>query len=583
MRLGFRSRILLLGAGMGLLLALIGGALTEDAVRGNFERYSRHEASDQAWDLALYLEAWINHAGHQEDPAAALAQFFAGEVEGFSPYAPDDPIGPQWGDWGVTTAELLGLTPAALGLALQEQSLDELCESLDRDPFEVSTRLLAKERALLMAEYPGIEHAEAVDLLAEIAAEVYAFLFLGPEEVDGEGAEEALPERLAWFLDTLIDDARILVLDPDGRILFDLDGGPLGGVVSETLYEDAAPIHDWSSGALLCEIAVAAGPGHYRATADSFLRGVRGSLWKIAGLLLLAAALFTLWFGRRVLSPIQALTAATGRLAQGQTEGRLPIHSKDELGELSASFNAMLDTLEQQRALRERMVADLAHELHTPLSVIQLELAGLEAGMQTPEECSRRIGVELAMLKRLSSDVALLAEMDRGTLALDCRPTSPTDCCHEAVERWHGKAASKGIDLHYAGSEELPMMHADGIRVVQVLGNLIGNALRHTPEGGAVRIQASHGVDAGGQAAIEISVSDTGEGIPPEQLAVIFERFVRGDAARTRDQAGRGLGLAIVADLVARHGGKVWAESTPGQGSTFRFTIPTRSSQEAST
>lgn len=584
MKLGLRTRLVLGGIGIVVLTMLVGGALAGDAVRANFSRYARHEARSQAEDLAIYLEAWLNRSGNQDDPGPALNRFLLGDVEGFMPYAPDDEEGPEWDTWMTSTAALLGLTEEALHRALEDQSLEDLCWSLERSPFEVTSMILAEEERMLRAEWPEATEAEAVDYLAEVMSEAWAFVFEGPElEAYLQSPEAILPERLTWFLDTLIDGARILAIDPEGHILFDLDGGPLGGQIDDRLWEDATPIHDWRDGSLMCEIAVAAGPGHYRGEADTFLKGVRGSLWKGAAVLLVAALLFTLWVGRRVLSPIQALTAATTRLAKGETEGRLPVGSDDEVGRMSSSFNAMLDALEQQRTLRRRMVADLAHELNTPLSVLQLELAGLEAGLQSPEECAGRIGVELEVLKRLAADVGLLAELDQGSLPIERAPTDAVACCHEAVQRWQAKAAAKKVALRYGGVEQLPEIHADSLRVVQVLGNLIGNAIRHTEAGGSVEVRAKHGVDADGQAAVEIAVADTGEGIAPEQLEVVFERFVRGDAARTRETAGRGLGLAIVADLVQRHGGRVWAESAPGQGSTFRFTIPTRSSQAAST
>ncbi|MGB0952612.1 MAG: sensor histidine kinase [Planctomycetota bacterium] len=583
MKLGFRPRLVLGGLGIVLLTLLVGGALAGDAVRNNFSRYARHEARNQAEDLAIYLEAWLNRSGHQEDPGPALQRFLLGAVDDFLPYSPDDEEGPEWGMWMARTADLLGLTAEALERALQDQSLEELCWSLDRSPYEISSMILAEEERILREEWPDATEAEAVDYLAEVLSETLIFVFADLPSFEDylESPEAILPERLAWFLDTLIDGSRILVVDPGGRILFDLDDGPLGGLIDEQLWQDAAPIHDWRDGSLMCEIAVAAGPGYYRGEANQFLKGVQGSLLKSAVFLLAAAVLFTLWLGRRVLAPIQALTEATTRLAQGETEGRLPVTSEDEVGRMSASFNAMLDALEQQRALRKRMVADLAHELNTPLSVLQLELAGLEAGLQSPEECAKRIGVELEVMKRLAADVGLLTELDQGSLPIQSAPTDAVACCHEAVQRWSSKAATKQVALQYGGVDSLPKVHADGLRVVQVLGNLISNAIRHTNAGGTIEVRAKQVVGADGQAAVEIAVEDSGAGIAPAQLEIIFERFVRSDEARTRETAGRGLGLSIVTDLVQRHGGRVWVESEIGKGSVFRFTLPIESRDPA--
>lgn len=578
MKLGLGARLVLGGIGMVVLTLLVGGILVGDAVRGNFSRYARHEARSQAEDLAIYLEAWLNHAGYQEDPGPALNRFLLGAVEGFTPYAPDDEEGPEWGMWFDRTAHLLGLTPEALEHALQEQSLADLCWSLEREPSEITSMIMAEEVRMLRQDWPEASEADAVDHLAEILSESMLFVYEDALlDEDHESVEAILPERLAWFLDTLIDGARILVIDPEGHILFDLDGGPLGGTIDEQLWEDATPIHDWRDGSVMCEIAVAAGPGYYRGEADSFLQGVQKSLMQGGAVLLVVAILFTLWLGRRVLAPIQALTDATTRLAQGETEGRLPVTTEDEVGRMSASFNAMLDALEQQRALRKRLIADLAHELNTPLSVLQLELAGLEAGLQSPEECAKRIGVELEVMKRLAADVGLLNEMDQGALPIHRAPTDAVACCHEAVQRWSSKAASKQVQLHYGGVESLPLVHADGVRVVQVLGNLIGNAIRHTDTDGTIEVRSEQAADAEGCAVVEIAVIDNGEGIAAEQQELIFERFVRSDVARTRETAGRGLGLAIVSDLVERHGGRVWVESEIGKGSVFRFTLPIES------
>lgn len=576
MRFGLRTRMFLASFAVILLTLVLGGAFVGDTVRGNFSRYAHAEAEDEAYDLALYLEAWLNQSGNQEDPGIALTQFFSGQVEDFGAYEANDVEGPSWEDWEANAAITLDMPVAALRSAMLEQSLDGLCWDKDMDVEIVLAQIMRAEMDRLEEE--GWSSADAVDELGAILAEAHIFLYENPlaEDVlqrDGH-AQSAIPERLSWFLDSLVDDALILAIDPEGFVLFDSQGGPLGVQVSDALYESSAEIIDWRDGSEMCDIIVAAGPGHYRKEANFFLAEVQRSLLSSAAILFAAALLLSWWFSRRFLTPVQALTDATARLAQGNSDVRLPVESEDEVGRMSASFNHMLDSLEEQRALRKRLVADLAHELNTPLSVIQLELSGLETGMQSPAECATRIGIEIEVLKRLSEDVRLLTDADQGTLKLVPASCNVVTCCQEAVERWQSRAAEKQIQLEYVGASILTELQADRMRVVQVLGNLIGNAVRHCDMQGRIQVDAQIHNATDGQTAIQVSVKDNGEGIPTDQLKVIFERFTRADSARTRDSAGRGLGLAIVADIVNGHGGRVWAESEVGVGSTFRFLLP---------
>lgn len=567
-------RMFLASVAVILLTLVLGGAFVGDAVRGNFSRYTYAEAGEQAYDLGLYLEAWLNRSSNQDDPGWALDEFFAGHVDHFTPYNPDDDEGPAWGDWIEIAAETLTMPVDALHYVLEEQSLEDICWERNVLPEVVLAAIMRYEMNDM--EEQGYEEADSVDELAGVLSEAHDFMFTQPQQDAAVGADtlDALPERLAWFLDALVDDARIIATDPDGLILFDSHGDALGVQVDKDLFATAAKIYDWRTGIEMCAIIVAAGPGHYQTEANSFLSQVQRSLFNSAAILLVAAVLLSYWFGRRFLKPIQALTDATARLSQGDSDGRLPIQSEDEVGGMSASFNHMLDSLEEQRALRKRLVADLAHELNTPLSVIQLELAGLEAGMQTPEECSARIGTEVEVLKRLAEDVRLLTDSDRGALQLVLTPCDVVACCNEAVDRWQSRASEKQIELKYIGASSLPEVHADRLRVVQVLGNLLGNAVRHCDLQGSILVDAQARSTANGQSAIQISVKDNGEGIPSDQLNTIFERFTRADSARSRDTAGRGLGLAIVADLIESHGGRVWVESEVGVGSTFRFLLP---------
>ncbi len=573
--LSLRSRVFLASTCLVLLSLGLSGWFLTHAVRDNFSRYARAEAADQAWDLALYLEAWLNRTQHQQNPGPALQSFFAGDFPDYAPYSADDDFGPTWAAWQEIAADLLGLQPRALRQATQNQSLEELCLNLDRSPQEVLAAIMREEAQRLEDE--GWEEADAVDELAGILAEAQSFVYDPPQALAKErAAEERLPERLAWFLDTLVKDAHIWALDANGRILFDSAQQDVGQVLDADLQQAAAEIYDWESGQMLCKIVVAAGPGNYRAEANTFLSSVQKSLFQSAALVLVFALLLAYWFGKRLLAPIQDLTSASSRLAAGESQNPLPVRSNDEVGRMSQSFNHLLKSLRTQKDLRKRMIADLGHELHTPLSVIQLELAGLRAGMQSAEECAQRIGVELEMLKRLAEDLQLLADADYGVLEVKMAPTDLVACCREAVRRWQPRANKNHIQIVYEGELKLPLLAADRLRVVQALGNLLSNAIRHSPEHAQIQVRAQMVQDDRGQAHCEISVQDHGEGISTDQLAHIFEPFTRVDSARNRQHAGRGLGLAIVSDLVHRQRGEVFVESRLGKGSRFsmRFPLP---------
>ena len=559
-----------------LLTFVLGGVLVEDTVRGNFSRYAHAEANEQAYDLAIYLESWLNRSGNQDSPGAALDRFFSGQVDGFAPYEPNDEAGPLWGDWMQMASDDLAIPLESLTALLRDKCLDDIYW----EQGNASEKLLASIMQVEMKnlEEQGYSEADSVDELAGVLSEAHAFLFDHLEHQEGRLEEidstNSIPERLAWFLDALVDDALILATNPEGLVIFDSYSGTLGVKVPEELFESAVETYDWRDGSELCEIIVAAGPGYYRKEAHFFLTEVQRSLLWSALTLLVAALLLSWWFSRRFLKPVQALTDATTRLTEGQWKGRLPVASQDEVGRMSTSFNHMLDSLEEQQSLRKRLIADLAHELNTPLSVMQLELAGLDAGMQSPAECKKRIETEIQVLKRLAEDVRLLSDSDRGALQLDPTACDMVTCCQEAANRWQSRASEKKIQLQYIGAASLPEIQADRLRVMQVLGNLLSNAVRHCNAHGSIRIDAQVHSATDGMVALQVSVQDSGEGIPADQRKTIFERFTRVDSARNREGNGRGLGLAIVKDLVEGHGGRIWVESEVGVGSTFHFLLP---------
>jgi len=212
----------------------------------------------------------------------------------------------------------------------------------------------------------------------------------------------------------------------------------------------------------------------------------------------------------------------------------------------------------------------VAHELRTPLSVIRGKLEGVLDGIYpaTPEHLEPILD-EILLLTRLVEDLHLMALAEAGQLALEKRPLDVGDLLRDAQVNFGPQADDRGVTLALDLPEALPQVIADWRRISQVLGNLLTNALRHTPPGGRVTLSARA---IGG--AVEVTVADTGVGIPPEDLPYIFERFWRGDKSRSRAGGGSGLGLAIARQLVEMHGGRIGVESTPGQGTRFTFTLP---------
>ena len=268
------------------------------------------------------------------------------------------------------------------------------------------------------------------------------------------------------------------------------------------------------------------------------------------------------------------LTRAAQSLATGDMSVRVRPSSLREVGELAVAFNRMAETLVAADQQRRQLTADVAHELRTPLSIIKGRLEGIQDGVYTPDgdQIAGLLG-EVALLERLIDDLRLLALAEAGQLPLYPEPVDPGQLLRDAGRSFAQQAAGRDVALHMQADDGLPEITVDPQRIAQVLGNLVDNALRHTPSGGSVTLRVkliSHPTSF-----ILFSVSDTGDGIAPEDLPHIFDRFYRADRARTRSSGGAGLGLAIARRMVEAHGGAIRAESTPGRGTTIAFTVPT--------
>ncbi len=364
------------------------------------------------------------------------------------------------------------------------------------------------------------------------------------------------------------DGERLLLADAGGQIVADSQGQDIGNLLSADDLDKGAPIvvSEQQMGTLI----VASGLGTLTADQSAFLSQVRWLMVAAAVVAVLAVLLVGSIQARRIVAPVQALAAAARRVAGGEF-AQIPVTSQDELGEMAVAFNTMAAELQQQHTLRRRVMADIAHELRTPLSVLQIDLESIEDGLAEPTpEVVTRLQEEVALLNRLVEDLRMLSLAEAGELQLEVQAVDVGHLVETVVERVRGAAQEKGVGLTSELAEDLPAVAGDEQRLSQVLFNLLSNALRHTPQGGQITVVAQQ-VDGD---TVQITVRDDGEGIPAGELPHVFERFYRTDRARSRDTGGSGLGLAIARSLVGAHGGRIWAESVEGEGSIFAFALP---------
>jgi signal transduction histidine kinase len=301
-----------------------------------------------------------------------------------------------------------------------------------------------------------------------------------------------------------------------------------------------------------------------------FLNNINRMLVFGAIIALVVSLLLGIFLARTLTRPIREITTATRAVADGDLEQKVPVRSHDELGELATSFNLMSTKLAHSVNIRRQMTADIAHELRTPISVILGHTEAMHDGVLPPsEETFDIIRDEALRLERMVEDLRTLSRADSGELTLTYGLVSAQDLVDQAIKAYRPHARKKDIKLRVEASPDLPEVNIDPDRMAQVLSNLLSNALRYTPQGGDIMISTKHTASD-----IEIRVHDSGRGIEPEELPNIFDRFYRTDKSRQRESGGSGLGLAIAKSIVEGHGGRIWAESEPGGGTTIVIALP---------
>ena len=278
---------------------------------------------------------------------------------------------------------------------------------------------------------------------------------------------------------------------------------------------------------------------------------------------------------RQVLAPVRSLSSAARLLGRGDLSQRVSTQGRDEISHLGRTFNSMAEDLEKVEQQRRSLMADVAHELRTPLSNIQGYLEAVRDGLLQPDNHTiDTIHQQALHLALLVEDLRLLALAEAGALRLSMEPSSLEQVLEKSMEAVRPRAEAGSIALSLEVQPDFPLVEMDRTRIAQVVGNLLENAITHTPQSGQVAVSAE--VTAAGWA--KVTVADTGAGIPPDDLPQVFERFYRADPSRTRSTGGAGLGLTIARQLVEAHGGAIHAESEPGKGSRFVFELPTAGS-----
>jgi len=310
---------------------------------------------------------------------------------------------------------------------------------------------------------------------------------------------------------------------------------------------------------------------------SSFRAGVTEALGLAALSATLVAVAASVLISRQVVAPVRRMMLASQRIAEGHYEERVSVSGdleqgdQDELGQLALSFNRMAARLEQVEDMRRQLIGDVSHELRTPLTGIKGSMEGLMDGvLPANEETYQQIYQEADRLQRLVDDLQELSRVEAKAYELVLKPASVAHMIETAVTRLNRQYQEKGVLIEQELPENIPPVQVDEDRIVQVLINLLGNALQYTFSGGKVTIAASQK-----DLEIQISIRDTGIGIAPEHLPHLFTRFYRADKSRSRAGGGSGIGLTIAKHLVEAHSGRIWATS-PGlrKGSTFTFTLP---------
>ena len=357
------------------------------------------------------------------------------------------------------------------------------------------------------------------------------------------------------------------IADEQGKIVVAGNDRQKGEPCTQEEFENGFPIQvdEQTVGVLLLPTAPENNPLDYE-----FLRRLNGSIFLSAFATIFLALLIGILLSRSISRPIQELTKATHHMSNGNLGQQVPVRSRDEIGELTQSFNQMSADLARAFNLRKQMTADIAHELRTPLALILGHAEGVKDGVLKPSlENFEIIREEAERLEHLVNDLRTLSLADAGELSVEFQPVDVNVLMSDLYTHYLTLFNQKRVTLNLELAAGILQANLDPNRFAQVLNNILDNALRHTPEGGRVELKTQLTENR-----IQLSVKDSGEGVSSEEAQHLFDRFYRVDESRNRNDGGSGLGLAIARSIVEMHKGRIWAESKKGSGLKILIELP---------
>ncbi|MEZ4706156.1 MAG: ATP-binding protein [Caldilineaceae bacterium] len=371
-----------------------------------------------------------------------------------------------------------------------------------------------------------------------------------------------------------LTEQRLILADQSGSIVLDSAYLSAGRQVADSSIGYIIPIRN--SNRTVGEVRVVpASESRQLAELQQLITSIRRSLLWALTIAIPSAIVLTAVFTRRLLNPVKALTDAAKRIEQGDLNQRVEPQTSDEIGELASAFNAMADSRLRNDQLRRQLVTDVAHELRTPLSNIRGYLEAVQDNVIEPSETLiDSLYEEVMLLNHLVDDLQELALAEGGQLKMARQPAPLNHLVKQAHQMIQPRVQAQQIEFALKLPHKSPVVDVDAERIGQVLRNLLGNALTHTPRQGQITVEV---LPAGDEA--KVCITNSGPGIPPEHLPYIFERFYRVDSSRTRSTGGSGLGLAIVKQLVEAHGGTIRVESEVERETLFLFTLPVGSNE----
>ena len=370
--------------------------------------------------------------------------------------------------------------------------------------------------------------------------------------------------------------SRIVLTGPEGRVLLDTNRRLQGTFHPPGHIEKGVPVraHGRLVGYLFVGTMIEPA---LEPVEREFLAMVNRTVIITVIAVLAAALVVTGFLVRRITGPLGRIETGAARVGSGDFSARVPVTSRDELGRVAGRFNEMAASLEEADIWRNRLISDSAHELRTPMSLIQGRLEMMLDGVYDIDRQNvKRVYDEALHMAELIEELKTLSDADRGSLVTKRVSVDLGNLAQRAVDSFRVRTEEKGIHLGLNKAESPVVIDADEGKIYQVLLNVIGNAVGYTPEGGSVEVRISPAAVRTGTARTggEISVADTGPGVPEDKLEKIFERFFRMEETRSREHGGRGLGLAISKAIVESHGGTIRASNRPSGGLDIRILLP---------